>query len=160
MTLFTTKLAAAVFALILLGLPIQGASGDFEAAMTGADVEDQSFVPGGKHYLYDVEEIDLASGPSAEFAAKDDSLDWHRIRFLEENLWDYDVIAQTEGDVDDNRHRSPCDRPGRLLGRDLLAGPRRRRRNLRRCGSREPVPGSRRCSPATRWRADLLRLNE
>jgi hypothetical protein len=158
MTLFTTKLAAAVFALVLLGLPIPGESGEFEAVMSGADVEDQSFVPGGKHYLYDVEEVDRVSGAGADYAQTESPvadaetvrfleqnvvnlwdhpdlmaeygindgfvepsagygqvdmtdleriaghryLDSETIRFLENNLWDHDIIAQPEGDVDES----------------------------------------------------------
>ena len=45
-------------------------------------------------------EYGINGEPTAGYAETDVPLDWHRIRFLEENLWDYDDMAESQGGLD------------------------------------------------------------
>ena len=82
-------------------------SADFVRAGTAfADEATIEFLEENVVNLWDHPELMAEYGingePTAGYAEKDLLLDWHRIRFLEENLWDYDGVAQFAQTEPDN----------------------------------------------------------
>lgn len=98
MNRFKTRLVGFGIAIGLLALPLMaGAESDGKYSshryFTQEVVETMQYEPTADYAMLERSRLEDIAGR--------DNLDWQTIQFLEDNLWDHDILAQPVGDADE-----------------------------------------------------------